>query len=224
MTRRTYGQFCGLARGLDVVGERWTLLIVRELMSGAKRYVDLAQSLEGIGTSLLATRLRQLEQDGVVSKRRLPAPAASVVYELTPEGNELGRALLPLALWGVRYHTSSGKTENDAYRAEWALVFIAQLIDEDTIGNVDFRYHFKIDHTYAVLRLANGRAMVEPSEVDPVDPVDATVTMDSSIIIDVSAGRLSITEALCAGRVLVTGDAEAAAKLVEVLPDTVALR
>ena len=81
---RHYDQFCPVARVLDVVGERWTLLIVRELLLGPRRFTDLAAGLPGIGTSVLTTRLKQLEHDGLVRKQTLPAPAASVVYELTP--------------------------------------------------------------------------------------------------------------------------------------------
>ena len=80
---RHYDQFCPVARVLDVVGERWTLLIVRELLLGPRRFTDLAAGLPGIGTSVLTTRLKQLEHDGLVRKQTLPAPAASVVYELT---------------------------------------------------------------------------------------------------------------------------------------------
>ena len=80
MTERSYDQYCGLAGALDLVGERWTLLIVRELMSGPKRYTDLADGLPGIGTSLLAKRLAKLESAGVATRRVLPPPAAATVY------------------------------------------------------------------------------------------------------------------------------------------------
>src|SRR6476646_5273041 len=132
MTRRTYNKFCGFARSMDVVGERCTLLIVRELMAGPKRYFDLSDGLAGIGTSLLAARLRQLEEDGVVYKRQLPKPAASLVYELTESGEELARAMLPLALWGIRHHVGP-MLPDDEFRAEWSIVFIALLVDRATI-------------------------------------------------------------------------------------------
>src|SRR5919112_1963015 len=103
MTGRSYDQFCGLASSLDLVGERWTLLIVRELMSGPKRYTDLTDGLPGIGTSLLARRLAKLESNGVIERRLLPPPAASTVYELAPAGRELAAALAPLITWGLRH-------------------------------------------------------------------------------------------------------------------------
>jgi DNA-binding HxlR family transcriptional regulator len=99
--RKRYDQYCPVAHALDLVGERWALLVVRELMRGPKRYTDLAESL-GIGTNILAARLRDLEAYGVVTKRRLPPPAASRVYELTEYGRELRGALRELALWGAR--------------------------------------------------------------------------------------------------------------------------
>src|SRR5437588_7160606 len=102
MAKRSYGQFCALARAFDVIGERWTPLLLRELSLGPQRFVDLTDALPGIGPSLLATRLRDLEAEGVVTQRRLPAPAARNVYVLTDDGAELFEALMPLARWGVR--------------------------------------------------------------------------------------------------------------------------
>ena len=100
--RKHYEQYCPIARALDLVGDRWALLVVRELMHGAKRYTDLLEHLPGIGTNILAARLRELEAAGVVGKRRLPPPAAARVYELTDYGRGLRPALRELALWGAR--------------------------------------------------------------------------------------------------------------------------
>ena len=99
---KRYDQYCPVARALDVVGDRWALLVVRELMQGPKRYTDLADGLPGIGTNILAARLRHLEADGVVRKKILPRPAASRVYELTEYGLELKPVIRELALWGAR--------------------------------------------------------------------------------------------------------------------------
>jgi len=100
--RKRYEQYCPVAHALDLVGERWALLVVRELMHGPKRYTDLAEHLPGIGTNILASRLRDLEACGVVAKRTLPPPAASRVYELTDYGRGLRAAIRELALWGAR--------------------------------------------------------------------------------------------------------------------------
>jgi DNA-binding HxlR family transcriptional regulator len=97
-----YDHYCPVAHALDMVGERWALLVVRELMPGPKRYTDLAEHLPGIGTNILASRLRDLEAAGIVEKRTLPPPAASRVYQLTDYGQELRSVLRELALWGAR--------------------------------------------------------------------------------------------------------------------------
>jgi DNA-binding HxlR family transcriptional regulator len=99
---KRYDQYCPMAHALDLVGERWALLIVRELIHGPKRYTDLAEHLPGIGTNILAARLKSLEEFGVITKRTLPPPAASKVYELTEYGLGLKTVLRELALWGAR--------------------------------------------------------------------------------------------------------------------------
>jgi DNA-binding HxlR family transcriptional regulator len=101
VTKR-YDDYCPVAHALGLVGERWALLVVLELMRGPKRYTDLAENLRGIGTNILASRLRDLEAAGVVTKRTLPPPAASKVYELTDYGRELRPVIRELALWGAR--------------------------------------------------------------------------------------------------------------------------
>jgi DNA-binding HxlR family transcriptional regulator len=100
--RKRYDQYCPVAHALQLVGERWALLVVLELMRGPKRYTDLVEHLPGIGTNILASRLRDLEAGGIVTKRKLPPPAASRVYELTEYGRGLRPALRELALWGAR--------------------------------------------------------------------------------------------------------------------------
>lgn len=99
---KSYEQRCPVAHALDLVGDRWALLVVRELMRGPKRYTDLGERLAGIGTNILATRLRDLEAHGIVRRSTLPPPAASKVYELTDYGRELRPAMRALAEWGAR--------------------------------------------------------------------------------------------------------------------------
>jgi DNA-binding HxlR family transcriptional regulator len=99
---KRYEQYCPMAHALDLIGDRWALLVVRELMHGPKRYTDLVEHLHGIGTNILAARLRDLEAYGVVARRTLPPPAASKVYELTEYGLALKPAMRELALWGAR--------------------------------------------------------------------------------------------------------------------------
>jgi DNA-binding HxlR family transcriptional regulator len=99
---RRYDQYCPVAHALELVGERWSLLVVRELLHGPLRYTDLAERLPGIGTNVLASRLRDLETGGVVARRMLPPPAASRVYELTEYGRGLRPVMRELARWGAR--------------------------------------------------------------------------------------------------------------------------
>ncbi|MEV5827583.1 winged helix-turn-helix transcriptional regulator [Spirillospora sp. NPDC052242] len=105
MTARKYGQFCGLARALEMVGERWTLLIVRNLLSGPQRYTDLRKGLPAIPTNILSARLKQLEEAGLATRRPLPRPERAIVYELTDYGRDLEPALIALGRWGARTMT-----------------------------------------------------------------------------------------------------------------------
>src|ERR671925_1928192 len=115
--KKRYDQYCPVAHALDLVGERWALLVVRELMHGPKRYTDLAEHLPGIGTNILAARLRDLEACGIVAKRKLPPPAASRVYELTEYGQDLRKVVRELALWGAR--SLGPPTEDDELFPGW---------------------------------------------------------------------------------------------------------
>src|SRR5688500_17361314 len=103
MTTRSYDQYCGLAYALDVIGERWTLLIVRELVAGPRRFKDLMDGLPEISTNLLTERLKSLEQHGLLRRSVLPPPAASTVYGLTPLGMSLEKSLLELGKWGSQF-------------------------------------------------------------------------------------------------------------------------
>src|SRR5918999_240720 len=111
MSEHRYQQYCALARSLDVVGNRWTLLLVRELRPGPRRFTDLIDGLPGISRKLLTERLRDLERDGIVRRKELPPPAARQVYELTDDGRDLATAMAPLIAWGVRHLGSRQPTE-----------------------------------------------------------------------------------------------------------------
>ncbi len=112
-----YDQYCPVAHALGLVGERWSLLIVRELLQGPKRYTDLGACLPGIGTNILAARLKELEKNGLVTKHRLEPPAASQVYELTPYGHELKPAMRALALWGLQ--SIGAPADEDDFAPGW---------------------------------------------------------------------------------------------------------
>ncbi|HWL34282.1 MAG TPA: helix-turn-helix domain-containing protein [Gaiellaceae bacterium] len=113
---KSYGHYCPIAHSLGLVGERWTLLVVRELLHGPKRYTDLADQLPGIGTNILAIRLKELEAGGLIEKKKLPPPFSSTVYELTPAGRELRPVLHELARFGARL---MGPPPPDALAEGW---------------------------------------------------------------------------------------------------------
>ena len=127
---RSYGQFCGLARALDLVGERWTLLIVRELLLGPRRYTDLLNGLPGIATNLLATRLATMEEAGLIVREEAPPPVATTLYRLTPRGEDLRPVIEALGRWARPLMAQGMK--GDAFRAEWiALPTQLYLTDRD---------------------------------------------------------------------------------------------
>jgi DNA-binding HxlR family transcriptional regulator len=128
---RSYRQYCGLAKALDVIGDRWTLLIVRELLIGESRYTDLLKGLPGIATNLLAARLAEMEQAGLVTREELPPPAAATVYRLTKRGEELRGVVRELGKWAGPLMT--GRARNERARTRW-MVLPAQLYLEDRLA------------------------------------------------------------------------------------------
>ncbi|MGR6520328.1 winged helix-turn-helix transcriptional regulator (plasmid) [Rhodococcus erythropolis] len=125
---KSYGEFCALARALDVIGDRWTMLVVRELLVGPSRYSDLNKALPGIATNLLAARLRTLEEAGVIESTDVPAPVSARVYSLTEWGQGLQRSLVELARWGVPL-MSTGAGE-DHSRGRWLVFAVMALYPE----------------------------------------------------------------------------------------------
>lgn len=215
MSRRNYGQFCGLAHALDVVGERWSLLIVRELGTGPKRYNQLADALGGIGTSLLATRVRQLEADGIVARRLLlDQPSSAVAYELTDTGRELASAVVPLAVWGARHQMADADADDEAFRAEWALSFL--IADgEGLASDVDAVYEFHIGESAACLRIRRGRMSVRGGTAP--EPADVIVRSTREVLSDLVGQRMTVAEAVADGRIEAEGDPDEVARLAAIV-------
>jgi DNA-binding HxlR family transcriptional regulator len=135
---KKYDYYCPVAHALSLIGERWALLVVKELMHGPKRYTDLVDGLPGIGTNILASRLRDLEAAGVVAKRTLPPPAASRVYELTDYGRELKPVMRDLARWGAR--SLGPPTAEDELFAGWVENALNTMLAESApLGRFEFR-------------------------------------------------------------------------------------
>lgn len=213
MAKRSYDQFCGLARALDLVGERWTLLLVRDLALGPQRYTDLLEGLPGIGSGLLAERLRQLEQAGIARKTVLPPPARVPVYELTDDGRDLAQAVLPLALWGAR---RLERIEPDhTYRVEWLLLSLWAQFKPDRAAGVHDVYELQIDGDAVHIRIDDGDMEVGRGHA-PGRP-DLVITIDPETLFQVGTGRLDASAAVAAGRASVDGPPEALRRCLEIL-------
>jgi DNA-binding HxlR family transcriptional regulator len=158
---RSYSQYCPIAHALDLVGERWALLIVRELINGPLRYTDLAERLSGIGTNILAARLRDLEAGGILRKRRLPPPAASQVYELTEHGAGLEHVLHSLARWGAR--TMGPPGEGDELYPGWLENALRAMTSVGAPAGV---FEFHVDEE--LVSLVDGDVHAGPAEAPDV--------------------------------------------------------
>ncbi|WP_327660858.1 MULTISPECIES: winged helix-turn-helix transcriptional regulator [unclassified Streptomyces] len=199
MPRRSYDQYCAAARALDVVGDRWTLLIVRELLAGARRYTDLHADLPGVSTDMLATRLKGMERDGIAVRRRLPPPASVYVYELTPRGRQLLPVLQALGEWGAPGLAERRPT--DAVRAHWlALPLSRQLEALGESGAVEVRVDEGVFH----VRLGGEPVYGEGAYPDG-DP-DVRLTLEAEVCGEVARGAVGLVEAVRGGRVAVVGE------------------
>jgi DNA-binding HxlR family transcriptional regulator len=183
LSKRSYNQYCGVARALDLIGERWALLVVRELALGPKRFTDLRAGLPGIATNVLSNRLRQLEQDGVVRRRELPPPAPAQVYELTAHGRELVPIMLALGRWGAS--TMGQRAPGQAIRAEWLAVALKAFFDAERAAGLTATIGLDLDEARFTLRLEDGRLDIAPGTDGPVD---LSIAADTELLIQFLAG------------------------------------
>lgn len=205
--RRSYDQYCSAARALDLVGDRWTLLIVRELLAGPRRYTDLHADLPGVSTDVLASRLKDMERDGLTTRRRLPPPGAAYVYELTTCGRQLLPVLQTLGEWGAG--ELGERRETDAVRAHWFALPLLRELERwcGVAGVVEVRldegeFHLFVGASVSASRDGGGPAYGEGRA--PGDP-DARLTLDADTCAAVCRGELSLMEAVREGRVVVSG-------------------
>jgi DNA-binding HxlR family transcriptional regulator/putative sterol carrier protein len=208
---RTYHQYCAVAAGLDLVGERWTLLVVRDLLTGPKRYKDLLAGLPGIGTNLLAARLRELEAHGIVTRRTLPPPAGSTVYELTEVGQGLESVVMALGRWGYRF--LGPRRERHYLSANAYMLAIRAMFRPEAATGLDKTYELRIGQQVFGVRVADGGCTT--GEGQPAH-ADAILTLDVSTLGALLHGEIAPEEALASGRARVQGDPEALARFVEV--------
>lgn len=201
MSQRSYGQYCGLAHALDVLGGRWTLLIVRELLTGPKRYKDLLAGLPGIGTNLLAQRLRFLEEQNIVERRMLPAPASTEAYDLTERGRALEPVLVEMVRWG---HGVMGKPNpNEIHRAHWSVLAMKAVFNAEEARGVRAEYEYRIDDTIFHARVDDGE--LRTSQGPALNP-DFTLVTDTDTFVTLISGGITLQDAATSGRLRVDGD------------------
>jgi DNA-binding HxlR family transcriptional regulator/putative sterol carrier protein len=200
MAKRSYDQYCGLARALDLVGERWTLLVVRELLMGPKRYTDLRAGLPGIATNLLAERLAHLEQIGLVRRERVQPPTPAVIYELTERGRALETPIVELGRWGGL--ALGDPAPGQDFRASWFALGMRATFRPAMATGVDASYQFRIGEEIFNLRVAGGEAGASQGPARaPVLAVEA----DAEAFLALLGGQLAPREALESGVVKLEG-------------------
>jgi DNA-binding HxlR family transcriptional regulator/putative sterol carrier protein len=209
---RSYEQFCPAAHALDAVGERWSLLVVRELLSGPKRYTDLQEGLPGIGPNVLADRLRSLAAAGLVCKRRLAPPAASSVYELTELGEGLRPVLAALFQWGLQLLDTPARGE--AVRAGyWLPALEAAAREHSPPPELDEAYQLRVGAEAIAIEVRRGRVEIREGEADGAA---VTIGTDPATFVELGRGTISALNALEQGRLTVDGDAAAAERCAAV--------
>ncbi len=205
MKQRSYNQYCGLAYALDMVGERWTILIIRELVVGSRRFTDLLNGLPEISTNLLSERLKSLEQRGMIRRRTLPPPAGSTVYELTAVGRALEPTLLELGKWGSQFVPPDPGEAMILHAGSYALT-LKTFFRPELAQGLDETYALHIDDEVLQVRIHDGSIDVQQGE-----PVDAVMALHSDIqtYLALLNGDIEPEQVLATGLARVEGDVDA---------------
>ena len=201
-TSRTYGDACGIARALDVVGERWALLVVRELLFGPQRFTDLRRAVVNASSNLVADRLRELEERGVVRHRKLAPPAGSSVYELTEWGRDLEPIVLALGTWGVH---APLPPEPIALSATSALIALRTFAHPDR-NAPPATWRLELDDRVWTIRIAAGRVTVRPGDPSTADVYLKTDPTTFAALFD---DPKALDRAVSGGNAFVTGNVAA---------------
>jgi DNA-binding HxlR family transcriptional regulator len=213
-TRRTYGDGCAIAQGLDLIGERWALLVVRELVLGPKRYMDLERGLPNASPNVLSDRLRELERAGVVRRRKLPPPASSRVYELTDWGRELEDIVLSIGHWAAR--SPSGLRHDVPVRsADSVILALRGRFDARAARGLHAEFELRIDDDR--FRIAVGDGQLDVARGD-ARRADATIDTDADTIAAVLWQGRPLATALRSGAMTIEGDQAAVERLVRLFP------
>lgn len=208
---REYGQFCGLARALEIVGGRWTLLIVRDLLIGPKRFSELQEGLPGIPTNILSSRLRELEEGGLVQRTLLSRPGSSVAYELTPYGHELEDALIRLGVWGAR--SLGPPTADDFFNIAALSIALRAGFHPEKARSQKQLFELRLNGRRLNVSLDDGVASF-PMESD--SQPDLTIECAPEVFAELLAGHIGIDAALESGRVQIAGSLRTARRFFEI--------
>jgi DNA-binding HxlR family transcriptional regulator/putative sterol carrier protein len=208
MAQHDYQQYCALARTLDVVGDRWTLLIVRELTPGPRRSTDLIDALPGVPRKLLTDRLRALERNGTIARQELPPPVARQVYALTDDGRDLAVAMAPLIALGAR--RIGDRTLGESFRARWPAVTMAGLADREAASGVSESYQYLVGDSAFHFTVNDGS--IELHDGCAHDPA-VTLTTNEETWAHIASGKIRASSAAPTGALTVAGDPEAAKRL-----------
>jgi DNA-binding HxlR family transcriptional regulator len=212
LVMRTYGDGCGIAHGLDLVGERWALLVVRELLLGPKRFTDLRDGLPKASPNVLSQRLRELERAGIVQRRKLPPPAGAWIYELTEWGRDLKPIVISLGTWALRSQTFP---DDAPVGTDSVILALGTFFDPEAAGDLTARYELRLgEHTFSI-RIADGAIDVERS---PLDDADAVIESDPETVSALIWQRRDLAEALAAGDVTIEGDQRAVSRFLALFP------
>jgi DNA-binding HxlR family transcriptional regulator len=210
--KRTYGDRCGIARALDVVGERWALLVVRELLLGPKRFTDLRAGLPHVGPDVLAQRLRELEQAGLVRRRTLAPPAASRVYELTERGQELEPVVLQLGRWGSVAPFPSGEAQ---IGADATVIALKTLFDPAAADGISAGYELRFGDQHFSVRVTDGRLELGRGGADRPD---AAIETEPGVLATVLWHGRRLDDALRSGDMKVDGSRKAVTQFLRLFP------
>lgn len=200
MARRAYGQFCGLVHALEAVGERWALLIIRDLLVGPKRFTDLHRGLPRIPTNVLSARLREMEQFGVVRRRVLPRPAGSIVYELTEYGADLEGVVLALGRWGAR--SMREPAPGDIVTVDSLIMAMRSTFRRERARGLRLGYELRFGDVVVHARLDRGRLH---AAAGPLPGADLVIEAGPALR-DLMAAEITPDEAIARGLVRLTGD------------------
>ncbi len=192
---RSYHQYCAIAKALDVIGDRWNLLIVRELLlQGPSRYTDLHQGLPGIATNLLAERLRDLESDGIVAREEAPPPIATTLFRLTPRGLELKALIYELGRWGAPLMTEPD--EHDVHRDTWLALPVSLFVNDRTPDEPPVTIELRAGSEPITIETREGKVHTRPGAATNPDLI---LTGAPQLVVGVLTGQLSLTTARARG-------------------------